>query len=124
MADDNKPMIDIPALRKYAEDHARAIGREVGLSDEDMQRVLKRDDLIDAGLTPRATFLEAPYERAMHALTLAVDETANAIWTAPSKADVLTFRVTLEEAIGKLNAQSATAQTLADTWAERSKELL
>ena len=79
-----------------------------------------RDDLIDAGLTPReADVLESPLERAMHALTLAVDETSVAIWTAPTKADVLTFRDLLEEAIGKLTAQSVTAQTLADTWEDK-----
>lgn len=103
---------------------------------------INADDLIDAGLTPReafkrdayirtqpheveaphAPFLEAPYERAAHALLDAVGETAVAIWTAPSKEDVLTFRDTLESAIGNLMAQSVAAQTLADNWDERGNK--
>lgn len=109
------------------------------------------DDLIDAGLTPRIVdevapfteahaafladravtlptiqtaprFLEAPYERAAHALLDAVGETAVAIWTAPSREDVLTFRDTLEAAIGILMAQSVAAQTLADNFDTRGNK--
>lgn len=91
---------------------------------------LKREELIDAGLTPRlqitnrdhSAFLEAPYERAAHALLDAVGETAVAIWTAPSKEDVLQFRETLDKAITMLNAQSLTAQTLAENWGERGNK--
>lgn len=111
---------------------------------------MKRDDLIDAGLTPRADecstftednaallanravtlptiqtaprFLEAPYERAAHALLDAVGESAVAIWTAPSREDVLTFRDTLESSIGNLMAQSVAAQTLADNWDTRGNK--
>lgn len=45
-----------------------------------------------------------------------------AIWTAPTKEDVLTFRDTLESAIGNLMAQSVAAQTLADNFETRGNK--
>lgn len=96
---------------------------------------LKREELIDAGLTPRdlrahaeavaaltprgPLFLEAPYERAAHALLDAVGETALAILTAPSREDVLEFKEALDKAIVTLQSQSVAAQDMADKWGNK-----
>ncbi len=81
------------------------------------------EDLIDAGLIPRTVdVLESPIERAVQSLMDAVGDIDVAMWTAPTKEDVLQFCDTIETAIRKLTAQSVAAQAIAQHWDERGNK--
>ncbi len=75
----------------------------------------KREDLIDAGLTPK----ESPVDRALQALLNAIEDTALAICVADSKDALKQIRETIAEAITKLETQDDVASTFLTHFDER-----